>query len=218
MKPVMSKKQEKERLEKKFKKEEPYVFFIKQREIQDIISNSEEGFELYSKSIKNAFERINKLEKSNFYIESLLVHAQLIEHGLKLLFNVYLRHSKILRILDIQSPFMIDTVNIKNTETLGELITQVKILFGSSSSLFEKLQRLNGLRREIAHHVFDGHKDIEEMEKLLKDYLKDDVYKIYDEIQERISPKQEHLSEILEILKAHSSILRNNYLQDIEKS
>ena len=126
-----------------------------------------------SKTYTLANPRMRKLWDQEMYLEMVLVHSQVIEHYIKLILAGYSSKRRLLRVLGENDPYSEINLETKDDETLGNLIAIFRRFTGKTPHI-EKLNRFNNqLRREVAHHIFDGSKDIAPLENQIKEYFDD---------------------------------------------
>jgi hypothetical protein len=129
------------------------------------------------KIMKGSFDLVNprmrKLLNDKSYLELVLVFSQGAEIMIKTVIQGYKTKRNILAILDENDPYAGEKIEEKDDEPLGSLINCLR-RFTGKIPLVEKLSRFNtGLRREVAHHIFDASnsKKIESLEKEIQDYF-----------------------------------------------
>lgn len=124
-----------------------------------------------AKTYTLANPRMRKLWDQELYLEMVLVHSQVIEHYIKLILVGHGFKRRILTILSETDPYSEVNLDPKDDETLGVLIGILR-RFTGKTTLIERLSRFNNqLRREVAHHIFDGSKDIAPLENEIKEYF-----------------------------------------------
>ncbi len=155
-----------------------------------------------TKTYSLANPRLRKLWNQEMYLEMVLVHSQVIEHYIKLILAGYSIKRHVLRILNESDPYSEVNLETKDDETLGVLIATLR-RFTGKIPIIEKLNKFNNeLRREIAHHIFDGSKEIEPLEREIKEYFDDAKGVPYSETMSGLSDALKKIdSEILEITK-----------------
>ncbi len=155
------------------------------------------------KGMDFALERMRKLGGYGLYIEHIILDAQMVEHTIKLLVKGYASKGEILKALGENSPYESLGLYKVDEDTLGDLLGRLKSLH-VDHSLISKLSRLNGVRKEMIHHLFDGNRDIEKADRDAKAYIGTELAPLIQEVKAAVKKVN---NEIVELVKAYDESL-----------
>ncbi len=127
--------------------------------------------DLMPKTFELGNARLSKLRNDESYLEMVLVHSQVIEHYIRHILNIYATQRRILKILGQYDPYAEIKLNIDDDEPLGPLIGTLTRFIGKTALIGELNRFNNELKREVAHHIFDGSKDVETFEQRIEEYF-----------------------------------------------
>lgn len=121
-------------------------------------------------AIKLASRRLKQLHDAGFHIEAIILNGQIIEHTIKMTLRAYKAKRNILNILDRPDPLREVILTTYENDTLGNLI-KLFAKFTGETELTKLLWAFkNDYRDEFIHNIFDGSKDIKQIEKEALDY------------------------------------------------
>lgn len=136
--------------------------------------------------------RMSRLYDAGFYLEAVLLISQTLEHLIKIALAGQASKRRILKILGANDPFHDINLTLADDATLGSLIGTLR-KFTGKTKLVDELTVFNvTFRKEVAHHIFDGSKDLESFEKTVKENLNNmwelalDVAELVSKIDEEI--------------------------------
>jgi hypothetical protein len=185
---------------------------MSQTDVQKLqISWEMKEWEDRKKLMQKTFDLVNprmvKLWNDELFLETVLVHSQTVEHYIKAIIQGHLVKRKILKILGENDPCSGIEVKLDEEEkTLGNLIGILR-RFTGKTPLIQGLTNFNvKLRREVAHHIFDGLRNIEPLDADIKKFfgekwngsefkemvqgLADEAKKVDDQIKELIKKSE----------------------------
>lgn len=149
-----------------------------------------------AKGMGHGTQRLGKLSTQGFYIECLIVDAQITEHSIKFILAGYATKRRILNILNEPDQFKEIKLDDIEDEMLGTLIGKLK-KFTGETALTEKLWRLNNLRKETIHHLFSGNKDLEKLDEEARSFIASELIVIISEIQTLANKVNKEINEIV---------------------
>jgi hypothetical protein len=114
--------------------------------------------------------RGKELRSKGFYLESLIINSQVVEHYIKLTIEGYAAKRRILNLLGEKDIYADVTLKTDDEAPLGPLIGKLRAL-DADPSLARKLDNLNEMRKEAVHHICDGTKDIAIFNDQAKKYV-----------------------------------------------
>lgn len=165
---------------------------VKKQQILSELLAWNEQIKTANTGMTHAIERFDRLKKAEFHIEWLIMQIQLVEQNLKFILSGYVRRRRILGILGEIDPYAeVDLSNLED-EMIGTLIGKMKRLDGSA--LFaELLGKCNNLRKEVVHHLFNGNKDIPQLESRVKEFIQKEMIQIMNEIKRAMNKINDEL-------------------------
>jgi hypothetical protein len=138
------------------------------------IDNSLSEMEMRTSRMKNMFsiivDRIQKLRKEGFFLETVFINSQYVEQLLKLVIDGHASRRRILTLLGEKDIFEDVKLQLEDEETLGRLIGLIRRVHGNPE-LLRRLEVFNELRKEAIHHIYDGARELEPFNKGAGDYL-----------------------------------------------
>src|SRR3989338_6688419 len=147
--------------------------------------------------------RMNRLWKEEFYLEIVLVHSQTIEHYIKTIIQGHLVKRKILTILNENDPQSQIKIEIEEDAPLGSLIGVLKKFIGKTALISSLTSFNTTIRREVAHHIFVGQKDVDSLTENIKLFFGENwqgkgFREMVDGLKEESKKINEQIKEIIE--------------------
>lgn len=152
-----------------------------------------------TKGMKEALDRLKKLREQGLFIEYAIVYAQLVEHYVKLILEGYASRQRIWHILDIRDPYAVSLHKIDD-DTLGDLIGKLKKL-NNDTQLTDQLSRLNTLRKELVHQLFNGRNNIEEADIRASIYINNDCPALMEDLYALATSINQEIGKIADLAK-----------------
>lgn len=170
---------------------------IQKLQVKNLSMEWKERTALIAKGVDVGTLRFIELAKHSFYLESLFVYAQMVEHCLKMILQGHASKRQILKILGEPDLFADHNLRDIDDETLGKLINMLKNFTGENHFI-KILKRLNDLRNEVAHDLFGGYNNICQVNQRAKEFIGKEISFLSREII--LKSAQEVSDEILEII------------------
>lgn len=170
---------------------------IQELQIENEISEWSLRIDAMNRGLQGGLGRLNKLKEHELFLEYLLVDVQLVEQNIKFILAGFATKRRILHILGEHDPFAEYKLAYTDEEPLGSL-TGILRNFTGKTTLIERLGRLNVLRKEIVHHLFDGLRDVKAVEIKAALFIKDEVPNLILELKEVALKVNKEITEIAE--------------------
>lgn len=153
-----------------------------EKNLDIVIDSFNDQLEIMKKGIGNGRGRIESLMRSGFHIERMMVNAQLVEHAVKQVLFVCRLKREVANILEIVDPYA-NVGRDKNEQEWFEevfknfsrkslgIVTRLLRMITKDDNLANKIEEFNTYRQEFIHQVFNGMREMEEIDKEADDYL-----------------------------------------------
>jgi len=145
---------------------------IQNQKINAAVDVANNNIVFMKKGIKDATPRLKRLHDEGFHIESLMVNGQLVEHAIKTVLHGCKLKREVAKIIGAPDPFS-KKLNLSDftDKPLGPLVGLLKWAI-RNDQLCEDLTKFNEFRKDFTHHVFNGTRELDEMDKKADEYLK----------------------------------------------